>query len=140
MNSPKKDGFHPAEFLIWLGELMLYLCKGLRVGLRWIYHNTLRHYKRRIVVLSKRAFRRTKRTLQHFWQRLTAPFHKTADGWRVVRQKMVLTKGQPFRVRMNTLSDAMQDGFHTNAGLVRSLFNLCLPLLAAVVLAVVLVW
>ena len=139
MNSPKKDGFHPAEFLIWLGELMLYLCKGLRVGLRWIYHNTLRHYKRRIVVLSKRAFRRIKRTLQHFWQRLTAPFHKTADGWRVVRQKMALTKGQPFRVRMNTLSDAMQDGFHTNAGLVRSLFNLCLPLLAAVVLAVVLV-
>lgn len=139
MNSPKKDGFHPAEFLVWLGELMLYLCKGLRVGLRWIYHNTLRHYKRRIVVLSKRAFRRIKRTLQHFWQRLTAPFHKTADGWRVVRQKMALTKGQPFRVRMNTLSDAMQDGFHTNAGLVRSLFNLCLPLLAAVVLAVVLV-
>lgn len=90
-------------------------------------------------MLSKRAFRRIKRTLQHFWQRLTAPFHKTADGWRVVRQKMVLTKGQPFRVRMNTLSDAMQDGFHTNAGLVRSLFNLCLPLLAAVVLAVVLV-
>ena len=70
---------------------------------------------------------------------MTAPFHKTADGWRVVRQKMALTKGQPFRVRMNTLSDAMQDGFHTNAGLVRSLFNLCLPLLAAVVLAVVLV-
>ena len=68
MNSPKKDGFHPAEFLIWLGELMFYLCKGLRVGLRWIYHNTLRHYKRRIVVLSKQAFRRIKRTLQHFWQ------------------------------------------------------------------------
>ena len=60
MNSPKSDGFQLAAFFAWLGELVLYLCKGMRVGLRWIYHNTLRHYKRRIVVLSKRAYRRGK--------------------------------------------------------------------------------
>ncbi len=139
MKFPKKDGFPLMDFFIWLGELMLYLFKGLWVVLQWLYQNTLRHYKRRVVVLSKRAFHRAKRTLRHFWRRLTAPFHKTADGWRVVRQKMALTKGQPFRVRINTLSDAIQDGFHTNAGLVRSLINLCLPLLAAAVLAAVLV-
>ena len=139
MNLPKSGGAGPVEFLVWLGELMLYLCKGLRVGLRWVYHNTLRHYKRRIVVLSKRAYRRVRRAVLRFWNRFTAPFHKTADGWRVVREKMALTKGQPFRQRMDTLSDAVQDGFHTNAGLVRSLVNLCLPLAAAVVLAVVLI-
>ena len=138
MNAPNSDGFQLFGFLAWLGELILYLCKGLRVALRWIYHNTLRHYKRRIVVLSKRAYRRLKRMLQHLWQRVTAPFHKTADGWRVVRQKMALTKGQPFRVRMNTLSDAMQDGFHTNASLVRSVVNICLPLAAVVILTIVL--
>ena len=138
MNSPKSDGFQLAAFFAWLGELVLYLCKGMRVGLRWIYHNTLRHYKRRIVVLSKRAYRRGKRALLRFWQRFTAPFHKTADGWRVVRQKMASTKGLPFRQRMSFLSDAMQDGFHTNAGLVRSVVNILLPVAAAVILAVVL--
>ena len=138
MNSPKSDGFQLAASFAWLGELVLYLCKGMRVGLRWIYHNTLRHYKRRIVVLSKRAYRRGKRALLRFWQRFTAPFHKTADGWRVVRQKMASTKGLPFRQRMSFLSDAMQDGFHTNAGLVRSVVNILLPVAAAVILAVVL--
>ena len=138
MNSPKSDGFQLAAFFAWLGELVLYLCKGMRVGLRWIYHNTLRHYKRRIVVLSKRAYRRGKRALLRFWQRFAEPFHKTADGWRVVRQKMASTKGLPFRQRMSFLSDAMQDGFHTNAGLVRSVVNILLPVAAAVILAVVL--
>lgn len=138
MNSPKSNEFQLATFFAWLGELMLYLCKGMRVGLRWIYHNTLRHYKRRIVVLSKRAFRRGKRAFLRFWQRFTAPFHKTADGWRVVRQKMASTKGLPFRQRMSFLSDAMQDGFHTNAGLVRSVVNILLPVAAAVILAIVL--
>lgn len=138
MNSPKSNEFQLAAFFAWLGELVLYLCKGMRVGLRWIYHNTLRHYKRRIVVLSKRAYRRGKRALLRFWQRFTAPFHKTADGWRVVRQKMASTKGLPFRQRMSFLSDAMQDGFHTNAGLVRSVVNILLPVAAAVILAVVL--
>lgn len=138
MNSPKSNEFQLAAFFAWLGELMLYLCKGMRVGLRWIYHNTLRHYKRRIVVLSKRAFRRGKRAFLRFWQRFTAPFHKTADGWRVVRQKMASTKGLPFRQRMSFLSDAMQDGFHTNAGLVRSVVNILLPVAAAVILAIVL--
>ncbi len=138
MNTPKSNEFQLAAFFAWLGELVLYLCKGMRVGLRWIYHNTLRHYKRRIVVLSKRAYRRGKRALLRFWQRFTAPFHKTADGWRVVRQKMASTKGLPFRQRMSFLSDAMQDGFHTNAGLVRSVVNILLPVAAAVILAVVL--
>ena len=138
MNSPKSNEFQLAAFFAWLGELMLYLCKGMRVGLRWIYHNTLRHYKRRIVVLSKRAYRRGKRALLRFWQRFTAPFHKTADGWRVVRQKMASTKCLPFRQRMSFLSDAMQDGFHTNAGLVRSVVNILLPVAAAVILAIVL--
>ena len=138
MNSPKSDGFQLAAFFFFFVEPWLYLCKGMRVGLRWIYHNTLRHYKRRIVVLSKRAYRRGKRALLRFWQRFTEPFHKTADGWRVVRQKMASTKGLPFRQRMSFLSDAMQDGFHTNAGLVRSVVNILLPVAAAVILAVVL--
>ena len=32
MNSPKSDGFQLAAFFAWLGELVLYLCKGMRVG------------------------------------------------------------------------------------------------------------
>ena len=51
---------------------------------------------------------------------------------------MASTKGLPFRQRMSFLSDAMQDGFHTNAGLVRSVVNILLPVAAAVILAVVL--
>ncbi len=125
------------SFFIALGSNTISNVKSILKGLKLFYELVLKRYEKRVVVNVKRGFRKLKRGVTKLFAQLVHPFTKLKDGYNVLKNITLETKGMSFSQRLRFFFDSFFDGIKNNKTLFRRVMNYLLPILGVVVLITV---